>query len=149
MRSVSECAELEPRVLRLHEIASNCAMPGLTAPKASVGQRYSDLQSLDDGWHSQGYMDGRDALLQRGILDLSYAGPAEMTVEVAYLTQTRVHRVVLDCFGRTFYGQQRSLTGRQRGGVRPAKPGDMMLVVSRAATNALTVCKSFWRSAGF
>jgi xylulokinase len=33
MRSVSECAELEPRVLRLHEIASNCVMPGLTAPK--------------------------------------------------------------------------------------------------------------------
>ncbi|MFM0629800.1 xylulokinase [Paraburkholderia xenovorans] len=33
MRSVSECAELTTRAPRLHEIAGNCAMPGLTAPK--------------------------------------------------------------------------------------------------------------------
>jgi xylulokinase len=33
MRSVSECAELTRRAPRLHEIAGNCAMPGLTAPK--------------------------------------------------------------------------------------------------------------------
>lgn len=33
MRSASECAELEARAPRLHEIAGNCAMPGLTAPK--------------------------------------------------------------------------------------------------------------------
>lgn len=33
MRSVSECVELETRAPRLREIAGNCAMPGLTAPK--------------------------------------------------------------------------------------------------------------------
>jgi xylulokinase len=33
MRSASECAELEARAPRLREIAGNCAMPGLTAPK--------------------------------------------------------------------------------------------------------------------
>ncbi|MGX7006110.1 xylulokinase [Caballeronia sp. KNU42] len=33
MRSVSECDELTARAPRLHEIAGNCAMPGLTAPK--------------------------------------------------------------------------------------------------------------------
>jgi xylulokinase len=33
MRSVRECDELTARAPRLHEIAGNCAMPGLTAPK--------------------------------------------------------------------------------------------------------------------
>jgi xylulokinase len=33
MRAVAECAELTARAPRLHEIAGNCAMPGLTAPK--------------------------------------------------------------------------------------------------------------------
>lgn len=33
MRSADECAELTLRAPRLHEIAGNCAMPGLTAPK--------------------------------------------------------------------------------------------------------------------
>ena len=33
MRSVRECTELTDRAPRLHEIAGNCAMPGLTAPK--------------------------------------------------------------------------------------------------------------------
>jgi xylulokinase len=33
MRSASECAEFEARAPRLREIAGNCAMPGLTAPK--------------------------------------------------------------------------------------------------------------------
>ncbi|MFM0077025.1 xylulokinase [Paraburkholderia sediminicola] len=33
MRSVIECDELTARAPRLHEVAGNCAMPGLTAPK--------------------------------------------------------------------------------------------------------------------
>lgn len=40
MRSVSECIDLTVRASRLHEIAGNCAMPGLTAPKLLWVARY-------------------------------------------------------------------------------------------------------------
>lgn len=33
MRSINECDELTARAPKLHEIAGNCAMPGLAAPK--------------------------------------------------------------------------------------------------------------------